>query len=330
MQTENFNLIKAIRSVVNNQPFDNIAKSTIAAAAAELRKSSLEASGQIQFETRATLAAQAANSGIEFVAEDKAGLITPLRSKLVAVEAGATFLEGLTGNISIPSYSGTSALWKGEVAAAEDGAGSTGEVLLSPKRLTTFIKISRMFIAQDSSGANAMLMNDLYAAIADKFESTIWGKEAGNANQPAGLFLNAPTINGAATWANIIALETAVDTANALKTACYITNAAGRALLKLTPKEANMPEYLIGPDGTMNGYPVLASNHIATGLQVGGDEHGIIFGDFSQLVMGQWGAIDLIVDPFSAATTGEIVLTINAYLDAALRIPAAFKTGSLK
>lgn len=332
METREFRLIKAIRSAVENQPQDAITTQVIAEGREELRRSNIQATGQIQLpaETRATIAAQAANSGKEGVSEQKLSFIEPLRSKLVTVEAGATFLSGLIGNVSIPSYSGTSALWKGENAAADDGAGTTDEVLLSPKRLTAYLSISKLFLLQDSISAEQMLMDDLLRAVSDKLEATIFGKVPGNANQPGGLFVNAPTINGAVTWDKIVALETTVDTANAITTAKYITNAAGRGLLKSTLKVANEPVYLMDLDGKVNGYETLVTNHIPSGLQAGADEHGIIFGDWSNLCIGSWGSLDLTIDPYSAASTGEIVITVNAYVDYALRRAVAFKTGSIK
>jgi len=332
METKPFSLIKAIRSAVNHETPDEFTSNFLAAGKEEMRNSGQETIGgiQIPMEHRATIAAQAANSGIEAISEQKLSMIEPLRASLVAVQAGATFLTGLKGDVSIPSYGGTSALWKGEVAAAVDGAGATGEVTLSPKRLTTFIKISKMFLAQDTIAAEAMLMADIVKSISDKLEATIWGKAAGSATQPAGMFVAAPSISGSVSWANIVGLETAVDTANALKTACYITNATGRGLLKKVVKVANMPTYMMDADGKMNGYPVLVSNHIASALQVGGDEEGIVFGDWSQLLIGQWGAIDLTVDPYTAAGTGEIVVTVNAYFDAVQRRTVSFKTGSMK
>jgi HK97 family phage major capsid protein len=257
-------------------------------------------------------------------------MIDPLRASLVTVQAGAQFLTGLVGNISIPTYAGTTALWKGENETAVDGAGATGSLDMSPKRLTTFITISKQFLLQDSAQAESLLMSDIVKSVQGKLEATIFGKENVSSTQPLGFFYATPSINGTATWANIVGLETAVDTANALTTAKYITNAAGRGILKKTVKVANMPSYLLGDDGMMNGYPVLVTNHVASALQSGQNEYGIVFGDWSQLLIGQWGGFDLTVDPYTAAKTGEVVVTINAYFDAIQRRTESFKTGSIK
>lgn len=283
-----------------------------------------------EIEERAVIQAQdGAGTGIEVVATQKMQILEPLRDALVLVAAGATFLPNLTSDISIPSYGGTSVSWKGEIAAATDGAGTFASVDLKPKRLTTTIKVSKLFLIQDNVGANAMLMADIVKAVSIKLQSTILGKEAGSSTQPAGLFFAAPQINGVGTYATMVALETAVDTGNALiGDLAYITNAGGRGILKTTLKVANFPEYLLDR-GEMNGYPVFGTNGVAKDLQAGGDEFGIVFGNWNDLVIAQFGVVDLTVDPYTAAANGEVVLTVNAYFDAAVRRADSFATASI-
>ncbi len=95
--------------------------------------------------------------GKETVATDKLNILEPLRNSLVMVKAGATYMNGLVGNVSIPVYSGSNVGWKGEVDAADNGKGIFTEVNLEPKRLTAFIDISKQFLIQDSVSAEEML-----------------------------------------------------------------------------------------------------------------------------------------------------------------------------
>ncbi len=333
MQKLTFSLLKAINYRVNGEKPDKDTAEFYKIGKEMQRRNNLHISGEILLpllETRATLKATSVNSGQENVGIDTVGLVAPLRANLVTVQAGATLLTGLVGNVHIPTYSGSNALWKGEGVTAVDGAGSTDKVAMAPKRLTTFIDVSKQFLLQDSSGAEQMLYDDLAAAVAGKLESAIFGKEAGSATQPAGFFNIAPAINGSASFAKVISLETAVSTANALKNGSYITNAAGRAILKQTPKVPNATGYLVEPDGTMNGYPLLVTNHVASGLQAGADEEGLIFGNFPDLVIGQWGAIELIVDTITRAAFGEVRIHVIAYVDAAARHASAFSCSSIK
>ena len=54
-----------------------------------------------------------------------------------------------------------------------------------------------------------------------------------------------------------------------------------------------------------------------------------IYGDFSNLAIGQWGGIDLTVDPYTKAAAGQVRLVINAYFDAKVLRPEAFAFGTV-
>ena len=329
-----FSLLGAIRAKVEGRKLDEAAELVNKMGRESFRNSGLTIEGDIVLpvEYRADILAGTATAGQEVVTEQKMALLEPLRESLVTAQAGATLLTGLVGDVSIPVYAGTTALWKGEVAAAVDGGGAFSEVTMVPKRLTAFINISKQFLLQDTVAAEAMLMKDIVNAVAGKLESTIFGKADISATQPLGLFFTAPTTYiGAASWANVVGLETAVDTSNALVgNLKYITNAPAKGKLKTTVKAANNAIFLMSDDGTMNGYPVLCTNHVASGLQVGVDEYGIVFANWADLIIGQWGGFDLTVDPYTLAKTGQVQIVINAFFDAKFRRTASYKTGSLK
>ena len=323
-----FSLLKAIEARASGRNLTEDQLAVVDAGQNEMRKAGLSYSGDIQIpmDYRA-ITAGVANSGQEVVAEEKLSMLEPLRAKLVLVEAGAKFLTGLVGDVSIPTLNAVNALWKGETAAAVSGDTGTGEVTLSPKRLTAYIDISKQFLAQDSVDAEGMLMDQMVKAISDKLESTILGKAAAS-NSPAGMFYGKSlTVTGSCTNAKIINLETVVDTANALGTAKYITNAGGRGVMKGTAKSTNAGIFIL-ENNEANGYPVLVTNHVAGSFN--GSEYGVIFGDFSNYVIGQWGAIDLIVDATSQAINGNVRVVINAYFDAKELRSTAFAFGSIK
>ncbi|WP_230201886.1 hypothetical protein [Bacteroides neonati] len=106
---EKFSLLKAINDVANNRQLDERAIEIVNEGQAEMRKAGVNYSGQIvlPIEERADIKATVAGAGQEIVAEDKLGLLEPLRANLVMVQAGANYLTGLTGNVSIPAYSGS-------------------------------------------------------------------------------------------------------------------------------------------------------------------------------------------------------------------------------
>ena len=316
VQMEKFNLLRAIRSIANNQPMDEFALEVNKRGVEEMRSSGLSYGGQLvlPMECRAdeSIHVGDATYGKENVATDKLGILEPLRKSLVMVQAGATMLNGLTGDSSVS--------WKGETSSAADGKGSFSEVKLSPKRLTAVIEVSKQFLAQDSNSAEAMLKADLIRAISEKLESTILGDGVGSTDEPTGLLNGVIADTAAITYKDIVSMESSLEAANVSGDIKYIVSPSAKADLKTTAKATNQGFIMDGSE--MNGYPVLCTSAVAG--------KGVVMGNFNDYVIGQFGAIDLTVDPFTKAGDGKIRLIINAYFDAKPRRAASFAKRLLK
>ena len=313
----NFSLIKAINDVVNNRNINEDALNVIEMGATEMRKSGLSYSGQIQLpveERGDAVAATVATDGKEIVATDKLNILEPLRGKSILAEAGATFLTGLVGNISIPNYTGSTCGWKGELEAADNGKGTFGSVELSPKRLTAYIDISKQFLTQDSVGAEEMLRADIVNSLVAKLEQTIFGDAAGDTTKPAGIFNGAEVL--APSYQGVCDAEAAVTDYSGEKR-FVMSPTAKSAFKQATISGTKSDLRLLLEDGEVDGYPVSDSSNVVAG--------GYAFGDFSELVVAQWGGIDIVVDPYTLATKNAIRLVINAYFDAKVRRDGAIK-----
>ena len=313
----NFSLVKAINDVVNNRNINEDALNVIEMGATEMRKSGLSYSGQIQLpveERGDAVAATVATDGKEIVATDKLNILEPLRGKSILAEAGATFLTGLVGNISIPNYTGSTCGWKGELEAADNGKGTFGSVELSPKRLTAYIDISKQFLTQDSVGAEEMLRADIVNSLVAKLEQTIFGDAAGDTTKPAGIFNSAEVV--APSYQGVCAAEAAVTDYSGEKR-FVMSPTAKSAFKQATISGTKSDLRLLLEDGEVDGYPVSDSSNVVAG--------GYAFGDFSELVVAQWGSIDIVVDPYTLATKNAIRLVINAYFDAKVRRDGAIK-----
>ena len=313
----NFSLIKAINDVVNNRNINEDALNVIEMGATEMRKSGLSYSGQIQLpveERGDAVAATVATDGKEIVATDKLNILEPLRGKSILAEAGATFLTGLVGNISIPTYTGSTCGWKGELEAADNGKGTFGSVELSPKRLTAYIDISKQFLTQDSVGAEEMLRADMVNSLVAKLEQTIFGDAAGDTTKPAGIFNSAEVV--APSYQGVCEAEAAVTDYSGEKR-FVMSPTAKSAFKQATISGTKSDLRLLLEDGEVDGYPVSDSSNVVAG--------GYAFGDFSELVVAQWGGIDIVVDPYTLATKNAIRLVINAYFDAKVRRDGAIK-----
>lgn len=317
-----FSLLKAINDVANNRQLDERAQEVVSNGIAEMRKAGQSFTGQIvlPMEMRSDIQATVATAGKENVAEDKLGILEPLRANLVLVNAGASYMTGLIGDVSIPVYSGSNVGWAGEVSTASDGAGTFSEVTLSPKRLTAYIDVSKQFLIQDSNSAEEMLKRDIVAAISNKLEATILGSEAGSNTQPAGLFNGVVADSAAVTYKDIVNMEAELEDANVMGNIKFIVSPSAKADLKTTEK-GNTDNFLM-EGNELNGYPVMCTSAV-TGK-------GVIMANWSDLVIGQWGGIDLVVDPYTQAANGKVRLVINAYFDAKPRRAEAFVKKILK
>jgi len=315
---ENFSLLKAINDLANNKPLDERALEVDEAGRAEFRKSGQNFAGQLilPMETRGAISAVTAGSGLEVVATDKLGILEPLRANLVLVQAGATYLSGLAGNVSIPAYSGSNALWEGETDAAQDGAGAFTQVDLAPKRITTYIDVTKQFLIQESSSAETMLMKDIVKAVSNKLEATIFGTVAGSATQPAGLLMGVVADTVAPTYAELVGMETALETANVVGNKVFIVSPSAKGELKTTLKASGVAAGYLMDNDEINGYPALSTSAVPS--------KGIIFGNFEDFVIGQWGGIDLTVDPYTQASNGKVRIVINAFFDAKPRRAGSF------
>ena len=322
---EKFSLLKAIRAIANNQTLDERSQEVVNTGIEEMRKSGQSYSGQIilPVEERAAIVAGTAKNGQEVVAEDKLNILAPLRDKLVLSAAGANFMTGLVGNVSIPTYSGANVGWGAETVAASDGAGTFGEVELSPKRLTAYIDISKQFLIQDSASAEALIRKDIVDAISNKLESTILGNVAGSATQPAGLFNGVTADTTDVTFADILNMEKTLEKKNVYGDIKFIVSPDAKYILRNTAVGGTKSDFkMIMSDGEIDGIPTLCTNAVAS--------KGVILGNFNDLVIGQWGGIDLTVDPYTQAANGKIRLVVNAYFDAKAQRADSFVKKVLK
>ena len=318
MNTE-FRLVKAINDIANNRSLDNVASAVISKGTEEMRKSGLSYGGQIQLPTeelRATITVE--SEGEDVVATELYNIIEPLRAKNVLVQAGAKFLTNLVGDVQVPIMGASNVTWEGETADAKDGAGMFSNVKLQPKRLTAYIDISKQFLAQDSLSAEALIRQDLINAINSKLESTILGAESG-ANQPTGLF-NGITATSVSDFAGVCDLEAAIEDANVIGECKYVMSNKAKAGFRNMAKSAKSTQ-LVMEGGMIDGTPVLNTSNV--------EGKNFIYGDFSNLAIGQWGGIDLTVDPYTKAAQGQVRLVVNAYFDAKVLRPEAFAFGTL-
>lgn len=286
-----FSLVNAIKSIANNQLMDDVSTAVANAGKEEMRKSGLSMGGQIQLpveELRAAITVTA--EGEDIVPTDLYNCLEPLRAKNVLVQAGARFLTGLVGDVQIPIMTASNVGWELETGAAKDGAGSFTSIKLTPHRLTAYIDLSKQLLAQDAIGVEQLIRQDIVNAINSKLEATILGDGDGMGSgssasvqiAPKGMF-NDKTPVLANTFAGIAELESTVEAANILGQCKYIMSPSAKAGLRSTGKSTNVTE-AIYERGEIDGTAAFSTTNVAA--------NQFVYGDFSNLVIGQWGPIN--------------------------------------
>jgi HK97 family phage major capsid protein len=267
-------------------------------------------------------------------------LIDRLRERLIVRQLGATVLGGLTGNLSIPRLSASaSAAWIAEGGTITQSNPTLDAVSLTPKHVGGIVGMSRNMLQQSSQDVSRLVENDLAQLIAVALDQA--ALVGGGANQPSGLLAAGSGIttvsggtNGAAlTWQNIMALIAAVDTANALQTGGsvgFATNAkvvaSARQILKTTVDTSS--NFIMTAPDNLAGFPLMSSQNVPATTTKGSSVNlsALIFGDWSQLILGFWSELDILVNPFdsTAYAAGNVLVRAMATADVKLRHPLAF------
>ena len=318
MSEKKFNLLSAIRSIAENKPLDPEVQAVVDAGKSEMRNAGLSVNGQLQIPAEARAAVTVTAEGEDVVVTDFANILEPLRTKNVLVESGAHILTGLVGDLQIPAMGAENVNWEGETDPAQDGASTFTNVKLTPHRLSAYIDISKQFLVQDSLGAEALIRRDLVNAIQSKLEATIFSTDAADGSKPAGIF-NGVSPTKVTDFKGLCTLESDVEDANFYGPAKYIVSPKAKAAMRAMAKSTKSTQLVLEGDN-IDGVPVLSTGHIA--------KDTFAYGDWSQLYVGQWGAIDLTVDPYTKAADGQVRLVVNCFFDFKLVRPKAVVYGT--
>lgn len=322
MNKQKFSLLKAIRSVVNEGKLDAASQAVSDLGAQELRAAGLPCAGQIHLPIEHRDAPVTVNSyGEDVVVTEFTDILEPLRANNVLADAGARIMTNLTGDLQVPTMSAQQCGWKGEIAAADESGAAFDHVLLQPKRLTAYIDVSKQFLVQDSLGAEELIKRDLINAIQSKLEATILGTAAGDTTKPSGIFYGV-TPTTVSDFADVANLEADIEDANFNGGLKYILSPKAKAALRSMIIGTTGPAGMVYVNNEVDGTPALTTTNMATKT--------FAVGDWSNLVIGQWGAIDLTIDQYSQAVNGVVRIVINAFFDAKMVREGAIAYGTFE
>lgn len=267
-----------------------------------------------------------------------------LRNKAAVMQLGATFLPGLVGKVEIPRQSGVSATqWIQETGTVTGSNATFDKVALDMKTIAAKSFVSRNMLRQVTMSVENFVRNELATSIALAIDLAALSG-SGSSSEPKGLASQTGILtveggtNGAAiTFDHLIDMETKVADANADGTSmAYLANAVTIGALKKI-KDANN-NYIWKPivgasrnaiPGEVNGYPVARSNQARKNLTKGtssGVCSEIFFGNWADLLIGEWCVLEILPNPYSAAAYDNGGLEIRALqsVDIAVRHPESF------
>ena len=255
---------------------------------------------------------------------DGASFIEALYAAMVTTQLGARTMENLQGNVSIPKLAtGTSTYWVAEAAAPTEGQPVFANVSLTPKNLASYVQISRNLAVQSDPSVEAVVQDDITRAIAVAVDAAALAG-SGSSNQPTGI-LSTTGIGsvsfssaGAPTFAEIVSIETAISTDNAMgQNMAFVTTPALAGTLKTTTKDSGSGRF-VSENGEIMGYPVLPTSSMSANT--------ILLGDFSQLMIAQFGALEVITE--RSASTGLLTLGLHLMVDIGVRHAESFAKGA--
>ena len=334
-----FSLLRMLNDIADGRQLSGLEADVAQMGADEYRRLGLSGSG-VQVPLAALRAASGQNvttpaDGGNLAETMASRYVQSLRDNLPIARLGANILTNLVGTLPVITSQDITAGWGAEGAEAPISKASYAKAVMSPKRNFANVATTRDLLRQTSFDVEADLIDKINYAHARIIEDAAINGAGGNA--PTGILKTAGIgsvsmgTNGAAiTWDKVVALESLVASLNGLKGRLgYLTNAKVIGALKTTVCGSNTSRFILDAlvSNMVNGYGIEMTNLVPANLTKGtaADKcSALIFGNWSDLYVGHWGGIDLIVDPYTGKRKGEIEICINCYNDVLVAEPKSF------
>ncbi len=286
---------------------------------------------------RAGLDSKTTSAGLELKFIEPGSFIELLRNSTKVLSLGATYMPGLQGNVAFPRQTGAGTFtWVAENPGSDVAESNVAldQVTISPKLGQSTSSYSRNLLTQAVVDVEQMVRQDLALITAIAIDlASIAGTAA--SNQPRGILsqtgVGSVTIGangGTISWNNLIDLIAVVEKANALRgKPAFLTNPQQKGQMSKIAQISAATGIPVWFQGEVAGYRAEASTNVPSNLTKGTSTticSAIIFGNWQELLIGQWNALDIIVDPYRLKKQGMIELTSYVSLDIAVRHGASF------
>ena len=321
--TRGWSLFKAVREVSNGGQLTGIEAEMHQEAETEARKG-LQGIGipTMMKEQRGII-----DQGTSAIAPTAVGAyVDSLQASGLYNRVGINNLGTVAADTVLPIAGGTSVAWAAENAASADGGADFGKVTLSPNRLTGYADLSNVILAQNGPQAEASVMTDMGRNMATQIDAAMFGSTSVT-SAPAAIVQTSGTLTF--TEATFASGSIASDMLEAIQTVADDHGLDGNLsfvnsweLYSAIKKEAQVSStYPLYVDDRLAGYPGYFSSAPANSAGASGDG---LFGDFGRVYFATFGPSNILVDPYSAATTNEVRLVMNNHMDWGVASGASF------
>ena len=272
--------------------------------------------------------ASVGGTGQYLVATNNQSFIELLRNRMVAYQMGAMRLSGLTGNVTIPKQTvGATAYWLStETTAITEGNQTFAQLALTPRTVGAYTQISRLLQLQSSPDAESLILSDLARQVAIAADlATLYGT---GTEQPTGITQTASigTLASGSSFdmADILEFQTDVAANNALNASFGYVTTPAIAALAMTRVEFTGSAFPIWRgsvlDGTMAGFKAMASNQMSSAT--------MLAGSWDTCVIGEWGVLELAVNPNDNFAQGLTGLRAMFTMDVGVKYAGAWSYGT--
>ena len=253
--------------------------------------------------------------------------VAPLRNSLVMRSLGARVLTGLVGNVVVPRQKTSHvAQWIAEGESLTETGMTFDTMTLQPRTVGALTELSQRLIQQSSPAIEQLVRDDMSAVLAEAFDTAMLTGDG--VKQPLGLLNTAGVqVGNLATlgWAGILAMLEKLANVNVDPSAWLVSPAVATKLRAALKSPTAGAGYLL-ENGQMAGLPAAVSNVVPLKATKG----QVILGEFSELFVGVWDSVQILVNPYESAAYARGGVKVRAMMtaDCAVRRPEAFVVAS--
>lgn len=222
-------------------------------------------------------------------------------------ELGIKFLTKLNANLGYPIIDGNITQWADEVEDPGDFNNTVyGSVLLRPKRAITQVQYANQLILNPNTDIEGSVEEDLVNSVWELVQRSMFNDI---------YTTDTEEITSIEDYSDIVDLELKASRQN-IQTPVYLVSPAAAAKLKVMLNSV----FPVWVNGQINGHKVIETNLL--------DGERIIFGDFTRLLLGQFGGWDITVDNITQSHNGITKIIINSFWSWGLIDPKSLVFGS--